>query len=260
MNIKYFSPDSRINSWVKRYFILDHNDLLKRKESPLSLSPLTSNCWFFIITDQSGLNGVDSFCHFFEIDNFSEKIPKCDFTYSSKFRLLCIQFDLGVPIKKVFGEHYKTIVEIIKLKWNFEKPENESIELLDSLLSNFTIETNNKQKLTTQIMHYLKEHPSIKINELSHAFYLCPRQIHRIFQEQTGYSLKSCQKYLRIIKSLYLTLHSNGNNLNNVIYSMGYYDHNHFLKDFKIFYGATPSHLIKRKSFYSTELFFDAVI
>ncbi len=257
MKIKYYNPDDQISDWVKKYFILDHNDIYDRKDINSSVSPLTGNCWFFIVTDYSENHFSASNCHYFEIDNFSKKIAKCDFKYNNKFRLLCVQFKLGIPIKKILSCSYNSILENIRMNLKFEVSENEIVNQLDGLFLNFKIEANYNQKLTLQIIHHLKENPALKISDLSSKFYLCPRQIHRIFQEYTGHSLKSCQKYLRINESLYLMLHSNGANLRNVIYDMGYYDHNHFLKDFKLFYGATPTHLIKRNAFCFNELFFN---
>ena len=64
---------------------------------------------------------------------------------------------------------------------------------------------------------------------------MCNRQLQRIVQENTGHSLKFCQKYLRLRNCIQLIVTLNKNNFNDIIYTMGYTDYNHFIKDFKGF-------------------------
>ncbi|MBP6237624.1 MAG: helix-turn-helix transcriptional regulator [Saprospiraceae bacterium] len=250
-------PNIQISSWVKNYFIIEYNELFEKYNKEFTLSSLKGNCWIFIISDSEIKDKYKPVCHFFEIDNFSKIIQKYSFKYMTKFRILCIEFELGVSLKKVFGPNLYFIIENLRLSLNFDLTVKEIANLFDSIFDKVNIEMSKSQELTIQIITHLKENPFFKINELCDKFYLCNRQLQRIFQQQTGYSLKTCQKYIRINTCLQMILLSKGKNYSEVIYSMGYFDHNHFLKEFKMYYGDTPRHLLRNNAFFNDLIFYN---
>ena len=61
--------------------------------------------------------------------------------------------------------------------------------------------------------------------------------------------LKHIQKINRFRKSLYALLNTDYNTLAEVAYNCGYYDQMHFIKEFKLFTGFSPTQfLVEKKS------------
>ena len=70
--------------------------------------------------------------------------------------------------------------------------------------------------------------------------------LERNFSKYLGLTPKEYIQLQRFI-SAYLNLHADPNDLLNVAITNGYYDYNHFLKEFKDFTGKTPIEYISRK-------------
>lgn len=70
--------------------------------------------------------------------------------------------------------------------------------------------------------------------------------LERNFSKYLGLTPKEYIQLQRFI-SAYLNLHADPNDLLNVAITNGYYDYNHFLKEFKDFTGKTPVEYISRK-------------
>ncbi|MFV0468251.1 MAG: helix-turn-helix domain-containing protein [Dysgonomonas sp.] len=70
--------------------------------------------------------------------------------------------------------------------------------------------------------------------------------LERNFSKHLGLTPKEYIQLQRFI-SAYLNLHADPNDLLNVAITNGYYDYNHFLKEFKDFTGKTPVEYISRK-------------
>lgn len=91
--------------------------------------------------------------------------------------------------------------------------------------------------LGRSIYHILSsEEESIKISEV--AEWISPRQLRRLFHEQIGCSPKLFSRIVRFQKTV-RAMHAAKNT--SPFYDHGYFDQAHFIKEFKSFYGETPS-------------------
>lgn len=70
------------------------------------------------------------------------------------------------------------------------------------------------------------------------AEYISPRQLRRLFQEHIGCSPKL---FARIVRFQQTLKSMQGDNGTGHFYKHGYFDQAHFIKEFKNFYGSTPS-------------------
>lgn len=68
-----------------------------------------------------------------------------------------------------------------------------------------------------------------------------PRQLRRLFNYYIGDTPKSFSKVVRFQNILKAKPSSQSLKQNKLFYDLGYYDQAHFIKDFKNFYGVTPS-------------------
>lgn len=74
---------------------------------------------------------------------------------------------------------------------------------------------------------------------------LSPRQLRRRFHYYLGESAKTFSKVVRFQQLLQAKPSTESLKHNKIFYDVGYYDQAHFIKEFKHFYGLTPSKALK---------------
>lgn len=74
---------------------------------------------------------------------------------------------------------------------------------------------------------------------------LCPRQLRRVFNYYIGTTPKAFSKVVRFQHFLNMKPSSQSLKSQKLFFDVGFYDQAHFIKDFKTFYGVTPSQAIK---------------
>lgn len=75
---------------------------------------------------------------------------------------------------------------------------------------------------------------------------ISPRQLRRLFKYYIGDTAKTFCKVVQFQNILKAKPSSQSLKRNKLFYDIGYYDQSHFIKDFKNFYGVTPSKAFKR--------------
>ncbi|MEO1451189.1 MAG: helix-turn-helix domain-containing protein, partial [Bacteroidota bacterium] len=73
-----------------------------------------------------------------------------------------------------------------------------------------------------------------------------PRQLRRLFKYYIGDTPKSFSKVVRFQNILKAKPSTQSLRQNKLFYDLGYYDQAHFIKDFKNFYGVTPTRAFDR--------------
>lgn len=101
------------------------------------------------------------------------------------------------------------------------------------------------QKLDPRIvetMHYLSTHMRdvIHIEELSKAIGLSPSRLSHLFKEQTGLSIIDSVNQMRIQQAALLLEHTN-RSASEVAYEVGFHNYNHFINQFRKWFGTNPS-------------------
>lgn len=74
---------------------------------------------------------------------------------------------------------------------------------------------------------------------------LSPRQLRRVFNYYIGTTPKAFSKVVRFQHFLNMKPSSQTLKANKLFFDVGFYDQAHFIKDFKTFYGVTPSQAFK---------------
>ena len=110
------------------------------------------------------------------------------------------------------------------------------------LLSKTTIKTD--KRLYDAINTILQNPGLINIETDLHTG-LSPRQLRRLFKFYVGDTAKTFSRVVRFQHILYAKPSTQSLKQNKIFYDVGFYDQAHFIKDFKSFYGVTPSKAFK---------------
>ena len=106
-----------------------------------------------------------------------------------------------------------------------------------------TVSTMDK-RLYNAIMIILRDHGALNLkSEMDIG--LSPRQLRRLFEFYVGTSPKMFSKVIRFQYFLQLLSSPEGPGLNKAFLEAGYYDQPHFNKDFKTFFGLTPTEALR---------------
>lgn len=92
-----------------------------------------------------------------------------------------------------------------------------------------------------QIVRELQQNDSPENMEvIAQRYGISSRYLRKLFLQYTGVSPKFYHKISRFQHSLQL-INANQSNLTSITYDCGYFDQSHFIRDFKLFTGITPS-------------------
>lgn len=105
------------------------------------------------------------------------------------------------------------------------------------------------QKLDPRVseaLHYLSAHmhDTVQIETLSRTIGLSPSRLSHLFKEQTGLSVIDALNQMRIRQAVLLLEHTT-RSASEVAYEVGFYNYNHFIKQFRKWMGTTPSNFKK---------------
>lgn len=143
-------------------------------------------------------------------------------------------------------EHLQLVVphlsNFISRHFNENLKQEEIIKLLDnyfiSIVSNTIFDNDNR--LYEAITIILDNCGAVDIeNDLNTGISL--RQLRRLFEFYIGDTAKTFSKVVRFQNILNANTSKQSLQQNKLFYDLGYYDQSHFIKEFKNFYGVTPS-------------------
>lgn len=127
-------------------------------------------------------------------------------------------------------------------RFNANHSKDEIKGLFDNYFLNLLggITFDNDRRLYGALGIMLKNSGAIAVEkELNTGF--SPRQLRRIFEFYIGGTPKSFSKVVRFQNILKAMPSKKSMRQNSYFFDAGYYDQSHFIKDFKTFYGRTPS-------------------
>ncbi len=243
-----FSPHEELRNFIYCYWELRTT---KQLEAPFTYRVVTDGCIdiFFEIRDPS-INLIMGFCkeytefhlessfHYVGIRFLPTIFPqafKVDAsTLSNQFQLLnsvspatsdfissYVGNSMDAPqITACFNDYF---LEVINDK-NFDD-DARLYDAIDVILKNFGV-VNLKDEINTGISH---------------------RQLRRLFNYYIGATPKSFSKVVQFQNILKAKPSTQSIKKNKLFYDLGYYDQAHFIKDFKNFYGVTPSKAFGRE-------------
>ncbi len=119
--------------------------------------------------------------------------------------------------------------------------ENELLQILDPTLI--------PSKEVYKIVHYFnKDIFRYDIQDFCAKYGINQRRLERIFNKYIGVSPKRLHKITQCKHILNCLKYMGSNSLTTLAYDCGFYDQNHFIKDFKAYTGNTPTEYLKQNS------------
>lgn len=116
---------------------------------------------------------------------------------------------------------------------------SEKIDLIESFIKNISPHKTHTGLLNSTISYINQNHGQVSVATVMHEFGVNYKWLERNFLNYLGITPKEYIQLQRFI-SAYITLDEKPCDLHATAISNGYYDYNHFLKEFKDFTGKTP--------------------
>ena len=125
---------------------------------------------------------------------------------------------------------------------------SETTTVLNNLflkLLNSNLPLNTDQRFQKAFLQILEARGNIRLKTIDAG--ISERQLRRLFQFYFGESPKTFAKILRFQNILHSDSNFHSIQENTSFFDEGYYDQAHFIKEFKAFYGVTPSKALGKK-------------
>ncbi|MEM9986216.1 MAG: helix-turn-helix transcriptional regulator, partial [Bacteroidota bacterium] len=174
------------------------------------------------------VNGpFEMFTVVFQIGEFSSLFP---FPLHDLEDILIPIYDLGDSALCVFIEQIQSA------------PSHEArIRHCDDYFLTLLREQGPLERRTQMVVSQILNSSIISLDQTLENFDLSKRHFRRIFTREMGTSPKRFQRSIRIARALFLIKHQPQMNLMEISYRCGYFDHSHFLLDFKKVMSISPS-------------------
>jgi AraC-like DNA-binding protein len=138
--------------------------------------------------------------------------------------------------ENIFGNAYKSLREQLKnTPCNLKK-----VEILNQFFKNCFTKFNDTNAINNLQHVILDNRGNININSLYMSFGKSRRSLERNFLEEIGVCLKYFCRILRFNYSYALKRRFPDKNWNEILYTCGYYDQSHYIREFKSFMGISP--------------------
>jgi AraC-like DNA-binding protein len=237
-----FSPDSALQPFIYCYWELKTTQTLK---TPFKYKVVADGCIdIFFELNNSKDNFVMGFCKKYT-----------EFPLENSFHYIGIRF-LPTMFPQIFNidaselsnrfENLRIVIpETASFIANNFKPQ-QKIEQIKTLFDNYFLEQitkikfNNDNRLYESINIILKNSGVLNI-ETDLNTGISPRQLRRLFKFYIGDTAKTFSKVVRFQNILRAKPSTESLRENKLFFDAGYYDQAHFIKEFKNFYGVTPS-------------------
>lgn len=149
-------------------------------------------------------------------------------------------YELNIIFKNDLEQMHSQLHESISFLNMVEHAEKFLAEKLD--LNKTRVCDNNLFKAADYLLNHTGH---ISIEQLAYHTNIGLKTLERKFIQQVGISPKLYTKILRFNRALELKMNNPTRKWTQISYDLGYYDQNHFIKDFKAFAGQPPTGFFK---------------
>ena len=236
-----FLPHLRLQPFIYCYWQLKTSEKLAQ---PFNYRVVADGCIdIFFELEKPSENFVMGFCKKYT-----------EFELASEFNYIGTRF-LPTMFPQLFGvdassisnkaEELNLIVpkvsSFIQSYFNTSVDINSAVRLLDEFLLEqvAVMDFQNDDRLYSAISLIMKNFGVINIDEIDTG--LSQRQLRRLFNFYIGDSMKTFSKVVRFQNILRAKPSIQSLKNNKLFFDSGFFDQSHFIKDFKHFYGVTPS-------------------
>lgn len=158
---------------------------------------------------------------------------------------LCEYKNMTIELDTLITEFTSRIEE------NSKKAKNtiDKIDIIEEVLVNMIdIKFIPESKLIQIFNNFHSNTDNYSIDQFCTQYGINQRQLERYFRKYIGISPKLFQRLSRYQKTINRMLNNMTIDLTTLAYENGYYDQNHFIKEFKSFTGCTPSRYINERN------------
>jgi len=248
-NVTYFEflPDLKLQPFIYCYWELKTSKTLN---NPFTYKVVADGCIdIFFELNNSKENYVMGFCKKYT-----------EFPLDNSFHYIGVRF-LPTMFSQIFNinaselsnrfENLKMVIpETASFIANHFEPQQHP-EQIKALFDNYFLELiattrfNDDCRLYESINIILKNFGVVNI-ETDLNTGISPRQLRRLFQFYIGDTAKTFSKVVRFQNILRAKPSTQSLRENKLFFDVGYYDQAHFIKEFKNFYGVTPTQAFRR--------------
>ncbi len=244
---KEYKPYEALSDYVYCFWQLKSINFL---QNPFLYRVVSDGCIDILINTKEGKSFITGFSKQFVEYNLGRSFEYVGVRfYPFMFPLL-----FGISAEKVVNKFLNLEVLLPELNQNIKsylgvKANSEtSFEVFNGVLSSYITNENDLYSLDSRFSNavdqILQSGGNIPINQLDIS--VSQRQLRRFFQFYFGESPKVFSKVLRFQNILNAKPSQQSLTSEKVFYDKGYYDQAHFIRDFKRFYGVTPTEAFGR--------------
>lgn len=145
----------------------------------------------------------------------------------------------------------KGLIQLKELIFN-EEDVSTCINYIERFLLQRIANPDTHYKRIVNSTQIIKAQPEVSVTYLADQACLGYRHFKRVFTSCVGMNPKEYIKVVRFQRALYTLQHNPGMEITQLAHACGFYDHPHFVKDFKALSGSTPTHYLQSRVPYST--------
>lgn len=237
-----FLPSKQLQPYIYCYWELKTSEILKDE---FTYRVVADGCIdIFFELSRPSKNFVMGFCR-----NYTE------FPIGNSFHYIGVRF-LPTMFPQIFrvnaselSNQFQELSKVVPqtadfISTNFEEPL--SSEKIKQVFDDYFIDVIEQSRFDDdgrlyEAINLILKHAGVLNIETDLDTGISPRQLRRIFKYYVGDTAKTFAKVVRFQNILRAKPSKQSLKLNKLFYDVGYYDQAHFIKDFKNFYGVTPS-------------------
>ena len=249
MQSQILCPSEALRPFVHHYWVMQADASLRME---LKIMPMGCMKWMFHRGMPFTINGVldrsASICGQYASAAHVGMLGHTDLLFVF-FQPYAMKMITGIP-----SEHFnESSVDMDELELpEFNDLKQQVLEAADNQTAIFCIEqfilrqlhrrddaTYLKQFVT--LAQTMELHPDLSLSALAESACLSERQLRRVFSEYIGLSPKQMLRIRRCLAASRMMQQVEVTDFSDIIYQLGFTDHSHLYKEFKLFAGLSPT-------------------
>ncbi|MDQ1910737.1 helix-turn-helix transcriptional regulator [Paenibacillus sp. GD4] len=151
---------------------------------------------------------------------------------------------LVVPVETVFGEPSK---QLEKTLFSVHEGDDAAVRRVDDFFLNCLPERDPNIALVSSLVYQIRDDRSIlRVDDVVSRCGLHKRSLQRLFERYVGVSPKNVIQRYRLHEAAERMEHGEVAEWVDLSLELGYYDHSHFIRDFKAIVGLSPEEYVRK--------------
>lgn len=151
--------------------------------------------------------------------------------------MINLMWDISDHLPKSYQYLYEQVLE--------SKTDEQAIQILENFFMREFYKANAVLSPFDQLLHFIRQkNGNIRVEEMAQHLNVSRRTLNRLFAKHLGITPKSYSSIVRFQQAILNYYERPNFGWSGVLYDMGYYNQNHFIKDFKRYTGKTPTRFL----------------